>query len=126
MRAVAGGEEGESELPYLLVTEEEVHSNIFIFFPNPGKGTGHFWSLSAIQVGSLEDSIVLEEGDTLELVTGHVTTGKASRLSKHLPKNYLARDVYGRNVEMVPGGFLENISFCIFYSPSSHMVSGRR
>ena len=33
MRAVAGGEEGESELPYLLVTEEEVRSNIFIFFP---------------------------------------------------------------------------------------------
>ena len=120
MRAVGGGEEGESELPYLLVTEEEVRSNIFIFFPKERDR----WS--AIQVGSLEDSIVLEEGDTLELVTGHVTTGKASRLSKHLPKNYLARDVYGRNVEMVPGGFLENISFCIFYSPSSHMASGRR
>ena len=40
-------------------------------------------------------------------------------------KVHFDRDVYGRNVEMVPGGFLENISFCIFYSPSSHMVSGR-
>ena len=28
----------------------------------------------------MEDTILLEEGDTLELVTGHVTTGKASRL----------------------------------------------
>ena len=31
------------------------------------------------KVGSLEDEILLEEGDTLELVTGHVTTGKPSR-----------------------------------------------
>ena len=31
------------------------------------------------KVGSLEDQILLEEGDTLELVTGHVTTGKPSR-----------------------------------------------
>ena len=122
----------------------------------------------------MEDTILLEEGDTLELVTGHVTTGKASRLAslylnikngrsrervrmcvrtlrfasegkkgKPSPmftredatedngfpclfKCFLDRDVYGRNVELVPGGFLENISFCIFYSPSSHMVSGRR
>ena len=28
----------------------------------------------------MEDTILLEEGDTLELVTGHVTTGKPSRL----------------------------------------------
>ena len=27
----------------------------------------------------MEDTILLEEGDTLELVTGHVTTGKPSR-----------------------------------------------
>merc|ERR1712192_199540 len=54
VREVAGDEERESALPYLLVTEEEV--------------------------GSLEDTILLEEGDTLELVTGHVTTGKPSRL----------------------------------------------
>ena len=31
------------------------------------------------KVGSLEDQILLEEGDTLELVTGHVTIGKPSR-----------------------------------------------
>ena len=31
------------------------------------------------KVGSLEDEILLEEGDTLELVTGHVTIGKPSR-----------------------------------------------
>ena len=90
----------------------------------------------------MEDTILLEEGDTLELVTGHVTTGKPSRLFSFLffisflgqekndkKEKYLCllnRDVYGRKVEMVPGGFLENISFCIFYSPSSHMVSGRR
>ena len=36
------------------------------------------------KVGSLEDEILLEEGDTLELVTGHVTIGKPSRFFFHL------------------------------------------
>ena len=69
------GEEHGS-LPYLLVTEDEV--------------------------AAMEDAVFMEVGDTLELVTGHVTVEKASR------------NVYARSTEMIPGGFLENISFCVF------------
>ena len=44
---------------------------------------------------------VLQEGDTLELVTGFVTTEKASR------------DVRGGRARRVPGGWLEDITLCV-------------
>ena len=53
------------------------------------------------EVGSYEGKILLEVGDTLELFTGFVTTEKASR------------DVYAKKTMRIPGGYLEDISFCV-------------
>ena len=46
-------------------------------------------------------SVDLRAGDTLELQAGHVTKSKYSR------------EAYNHKTSSIPGGFLEDITFCV-------------
>jgi len=52
-------------------------------------------------VGDLTSSVYLGQGDTLELYAGHVTSTKFSR------------EAYNHKTMRLPGGYLEDVSFCV-------------
>jgi len=55
------------------------------------------------QVSHKEMQLTLEQGDTVDLFTGHVTREKISR------------DAYASNRHVIPGGFLEDVVFCVLH-----------
>eukprot|EP00088_Acartia_fossae_P006700 TRINITY_DN13088_c0_g1_i3.p1 TRINITY_DN13088_c0_g1~~TRINITY_DN13088_c0_g1_i3.p1 ORF type:complete len:168 (-),score=33.98 TRINITY_DN13088_c0_g1_i3:136-639(-) len=71
----------------LMMNNEKGHLSYLIVKPNV--------------VGELELTLHLSAGDTVQLQTGHVTSYK------------LSREAYNHRITSIPGGYLEDITFCL-------------
>merc|ERR1711973_12470 len=90
-----------------------VYAQIFLYESSEGTneawltGNDNYLLVKEGEVANLETTVWLSPGVSLELRTGHVTRHKFSR------------EVYNHRVAEIPGGFLEDITFCIAPMPGS-------
>ena len=76
------------------------------------------------EVGTYEGKILMEVGDTLELFTGTgfvcESSFSLSSFTGHVTTEKASRDVYAKKTMRIPGGYLEDVSFCVIRHVTFH------